>query len=101
MEISKEEQQLFDVLIDEYIDKHGIEALKDIYKLHRKLDTQLQMKNFPARHIFRTLFFREMKAGVFNNLSVKEIAAKEGVATYTIYRYQKAYYSKKKKIFKH
>lgn len=85
MDICDVDEAVFEGLIKDFTDKHGDEALKDVYRFHRKLANKLDMKNFPAAEIYHRLLIKDINGGKYVNTSVREIAVSEKISEGTVY----------------
>lgn len=84
MKFNKADNEIFETLTQEFIDKYGEEIIKDIYKLHRKLSRELQIKNFPISEIYHRILLRELKYGKYSTSTPREISKNEEVHLRTI-----------------
>ena len=85
MEICDVDEEVLEKLIKEFTERHGVEVLKDVYRLHRKLANRAVTHSFPAAEIYHRLLINDIRNGKFANMSVREIASIEKVSEGTIY----------------
>lgn len=84
MQICEVDNVVLEQLIKEFTEKHGDEALKDVYRFHRKLANKMVAHSFPAAEIYHRLLIKDLQ-GKYSNMSVREIAAAEKISEGTVY----------------
>lgn len=91
-DIDREE---LDKLFDLFIQKHGHEAVKDLYNIHRFTRNYVCSNRFP----FRIFYRRSLGVAIeteYRELNAREIADKEGMPRTTINRILMEYYRNKR-----
>ncbi len=91
MQLNEADREIFNEIIDDFLKKYGEregrEILKEIYRLHRKLSVKLDITHFPATHIFYHILNKEFNDNIYQGLSFKKIAEKEGISLKTLYNF--------------
>lgn len=94
MILDPNDQEIFEGVLEEsffkkYGKQQGIEIIKDLYKLFRKLAKYFSIRGLPIAHLYRHAIYLQMemdqKDGGYRGLSVKEIAKRENVGGRRIY----------------
>ena len=86
------EAELFEQLVNEFVEKHGQEPLKDIYLLAKTFRKELDICNFPATQVYYHLLAQNMET-VYSNKTLPEIAEAEGMKKRTIYNFYHKFYT--------
>jgi hypothetical protein len=92
----KEEEQIFEDLIDEFCKVHGREALKATFQLNAKFKKILGIKYYPIQNIYHYLLYLDLKSK-YKTIPLKKIAEIEGISTRTIYYFYNNYTKRKRK----
>lgn len=104
MQFDEIDEEYFQEQINQFVEKHGGDALKDIYRLHRNLSKTLFIKNLPTVEIFRRIFFDDFERELKSRKSLNEIAVilseREGISKRTVYDYYHQHYPRIKKLRK-
>lgn len=107
MTFNEVEQEEFEKLIDEYVKKHGKDALKDVYHLSKKIRkaTCGTVSHLPIMEIYYYLIFDELQKEEYIKLpSVNQKAQllheREGISIRTTYNFFHTFYPRRIKLLK-
>lgn len=94
---TKEEQKVFEEIIDCFVKEHGEGTLKVVYKLARKLRKEFSISSFPIGHIYHLILSRDFDS-IYKSTPLKQIAKSEGIPIRTVYNiFHHCYLPNKKK----
>lgn len=98
-ELADEDKEHLDQVFEDFINKHGHEVVKDIYKMSRKIRNELQVAHLPMFLLYRKSLFIKMETDYFS-CTTEEIAEKEDIKIRTAHNYRKSYYEERKVLSK-
>ena len=87
MEFDEVDREILNNFIDEFIEEHGSEALKDYFRLEREIRKKIKVpKNFTIPNIYRQRIIGKFKSGVYRGMTFTEICEHEGISSMMLYR---------------
>jgi len=95
MKFNKDEQEIFESLIDDFCKEYGREALKGIYKLAKQFRQELGVRQFPTSSIYHHLLYQDLKTK-YSTIPLKKIASIEKIPNRTIYYFFNNYVKKRR-----
>lgn len=101
MTLNEVEREEFEKIIYAYTQKHGAEALKDIFKMAKDIRkiTCGTSPHLPITEIYYYLLFDELQKTEYHDLTLhqqaQKLKEKEGISVRTVYSFFHSFYTKR------